>query len=509
MEPASTPRRNGRRIKIDLPMDVTFQHISKTFGTVQALSDINLTARSGSIHGLIGENGAGKSTLMKILTGYQSKSSGTILLDGKAVPLDNPRQASSHGIGMLYQEPMDFAPLTVLENFALGSPPQGRRQLRSDLLKLCARFEFSLDPEQKVEFLTVGERQQIELLRLIHCQIRVLILDEPTTGISPAQKEVLFPALEDLADQGLTILLVSHKLEEVAALCTEVTVLRHGKQSYHTTAPFAFPKLLQAMFGSIPKHHDKDKARPTGRQVLTYDTVSATGERQGLQQCSCTIREGEIIGLAGLDGAGQSTFLRLAAGLNIPAQGTVKLLNTTLPHNVKASSVALTLKASFIPADRLEEALFKGITLSEHFSLRQGRNTFWLSRKKNRAQASRAIATFSIKGSPSSLAEDLSGGNQQRLLLALLDPDSRIILLENPSRGLDIRSGQWIWHYLRKELSPNTAILFSSPELDEIIHYSDRIVVFHDGKIVLDSPVSDTSHSAIAAAMTGMNSTPH
>lgn len=485
-------------------MDVTFQHISKSFGTVQALSDINLTARSGSIHGLIGENGAGKSTLMKILTGYQSKSGGSILLDGTEVPLDNPRQAAGYGIGMLYQEPMDFSPLTVLENFALGSPALGRKQLHSALLKLCSQFGFSLNPRRQVERLTVGERQQIELLRLIHCQIRILILDEPTTGISPAQKEVLFPALKQLAASGMTILLVSHKLEEVATLCDEVTVLRQGKQSHHTTAPFEFPELLQAMFGSIPKRHDKEKARPTGRVIVHFNKVSAAGERCGLQQCSCEVSEGEIIGLAGLDGAGQSTFLRLAAGLNTPETGSIQLFNTTLPHNSKASSMAQNLKTSFIPADRLEEALFSDINLSDHFSLRQDAQSFWLSRKKNRAAANRAIETFSIKGTATSLAEDLSGGNQQRLLLALLDPDSRIILLENPTRGLDIRSGQWVWHYLRKELSADTAILFSSPELDEILHYSDRILVFHDGKIVLDSPVSDTSHDAVAVAMTGI-----
>lgn len=486
-------------------MDVTFQHISKTFGTVQALSDVSLIARTGCIHGLIGENGAGKSTLMKILTGYQSKTGGTILLDAQEVPLDNPRQAAGHGIGMLYQEPMDFSPLTVLENFALGSPPLGRRQLRSSFLKLCSRFSFSLDPGRKVELLTVGERQQIELLRLIHCQTRVLILDEPTTGISPAQKEVLFPALKQLAGNGMTILLVSHKLEEVATLCDEVTVLRQGKKSFHTTAPFAFKELLRAMFGSIPKRHDKDKARPTGRPILNFNEINATGERQGLKLSHCDMKEGEIIGLAGLDGAGQSTFMHLAAGLKVPEHGTVTLFDTPLPHNSQASLVAQNLKTSFIPADRLEEALFNGIDLSDHFSLRQGGHTFWLSGKQNRSATNRAIETFSIKGTATTLAEDLSGGNQQRLLLALLDPHSRIILLENPTRGLDIRSRQWVWNYLTKELDADSAIIFSSPELDEILHYSNRILVFHDGKIVLDSPVSNTSHDAIASAMAGMS----
>ena len=488
-------------------MDVEFQHISKRFGAVQALTDVSLTAHSGTIHGLIGENGAGKSTLMKILTGYQSRSDGSILIDGQPVTLKAPKEASKLGIGMLYQEPMDFTPLTVLENFALGSPDQSRQELRAALKSLSTHFNFHLDPDRLVERLTVGERQQIELLRLIHCKTRILILDEPTTGISPAQKEVLFPALKQLAAGGMSILLVSHKLEEVATLCHEVTVLRHGRATLHTLAPFHFPELLTAMFGSVPERDDKEAARKKGQPVLVMQGVEAAGERQGLQDCNIKIASGEVVGLAGLDGAGQSTFLRLAAGLCIPEQGQVRIFNKTLPQNAKANPVAQRLKTSFLPADRLEEALFADISLSDHFSLRGRNNSFWRSKKRAREQAEKGIDTFSIKGQGDDTAGGLSGGNQQRLLLALLNPESRLVLLENPTRGLDIRSGQWVWEYLRKGLSPDTAILFSSPELDEILHYSDRILVFHDGKIVLDSAVTDTNHDCVAAAMTGMKNT--
>lgn len=485
-------------------MDVEFRYICKNFGQVKALTDVCLMAHSGTIHGLIGENGAGKSTLMKILTGYQSKSSGTILLDAQEASLRTPRQASLHGIGMLFQEPMDFPPLTVLENFSLGSPNQGRQELRAALKDLSTRFGFHLDPERKVEMLTVGERQQIELLRLIHCKTRVLILDEPTTGISPAQKEALFPALKQLASDGMSVLLVSHKLEEVATLCDEVTVLRHGRITHHTTAPFHFPELLTAMFGSVPEAPIKEAPRDTGAPVVVFDKVTATGERQGLKHCHITVAAGEVVGLAGLDGAGQSTLLRIAAGLTIPEEGRVELFGTTLPKGHKACPIAQANKTSFIPADRLEEALFAGISLCDHFRLRDKEPSFMPSQKETRQRAQKAITEFSIKGGPEDLAADLSGGNQQRLLLALLDPSAKLLLLENPTRGLDIRSGQWVWHYLRNTLSPQSTILFSSPELDEIFHYSDRILVFHDGHIVLDSAVTATSHDSVAAAMTGM-----
>lgn len=280
-------------------MEVEFQHISKRFGTVQALTDISLKAHSGSIHGLIGENGAGKSTLMKILTGYQAKTGGDIFIDGNAVSLKTPDDAAKIGIGMLYQEPMDFPPLTVLENFSLGCPPLTKEQFKTSLKRLCSDFGFELDPGRRAEILTIGERQQIELLRLIHCATRVLILDEPTTGISPAQKALLFPALKKLAAGGMTILLVSHKLEEVASLCDEVTVLCHGKVTHHTHAPFHFPELLEAMFGTIPEQKEKSAARQTGEPVLHMRSILAGGERQGLECETFKAKSGEIIGLAG------------------------------------------------------------------------------------------------------------------------------------------------------------------------------------------------------------------
>ncbi len=487
-------------------MDVEFQHISKRFGSVQALSDVSLTAKQGTIHGLIGENGAGKSTLMKILTGYQAKSGGDILINGEKIALKTPDDAAQIGIGMLYQEPMDFPHLTVLENFSLGCPVLSRERFAASLKHLAFAFGFQLAPKRRVELLTVGERQQIELLRLIHCETSVLILDEPTTGISPAQKALLFPALKKLATEGMTILLVSHKLEEVASLCDEVTVLRHGNVTHHTYAPFRFPELLEAMFGAVPEQKEKPVARATGNAVLTMNNIQAGGERQGLELKNFSAKSGEIIGLAGLDGAGQATFLRLAAGLTIPEQGDMQLFSTKLPTSKKASRIAGKLQTVFLPADRLEEALFTDISLSEHFSLRDPKSSFWQKTETNRQRAAEAIKTFSIKGQYDDTADNLSGGNQQRLLLALLDPQSKLILLENPTRGLDIRSGQWVWEYLTQTLSPEACIIFSSPELDEILHYSDRILVFYDGDIVLNSLTAETDHGSVAAAMTGMRS---
>ncbi len=485
-------------------MGVELNNISKSFGAKQVLNRVSLTAKQGSIHGLIGENGAGKSTLMKILTGYLTRSGGTITIEGRTTTLNTPNDAAQLGIGMLYQEPMDFPHLTVLENFSLGCPPLSQDAYQHALSRLASMFHFQLHPRRRVEALTVGERQQIELLRLIHCKTKILILDEPTTGISPKQKGLLFPALKKLAGDGITILLVSHKLEEVATLCDEVTVLRQGAVTHHTKAPFHFPELLAAMFGSVPKQQKKGQARATKKEVVHFHNISAGGERQGLTVNDFSAKSGEIIGLAGLDGAGQATFLRLAAGLSAPKRGTIRLFSIPLPASQEASILAGKLHTVFLPADRLEEALFSGISLSDHFCLRERKNSFWLNGKHNTARAKEAIQNFSIKGTADNSAGELSGGNQQRLLLALLDPGSKLILLENPTRGLDIRSGQWVWNYLTKTLPDDTCILFSSPELDEIFLHSNRILTFFDGAIVKDCLTTETEHDQIAAAMTGM-----
>ena len=232
-------------------MQIELRQISKRFGSFEALAGIDLQVASGTIHGLVGENGAGKSTLMKILTGYLSRSAGTILLDGREVACDTPASAAREGIGMLYQEPQDFPPLTVLDNFIVGREGHGashRPQQRRRLQEMAERMHFRLDPDALLEKLTVGERQQLEFLRLLGRDARVLILDEPTTGISDLQKTLLFQALRRIRDDGRTILLVSHKLEDVEALCDRVTVLRHGRISGEEAAPFHVPHLLELMF---------------------------------------------------------------------------------------------------------------------------------------------------------------------------------------------------------------------------------------------------------------------
>ena len=472
--------------------------IHKRFGQVEALGGVSIRVRAGSVHGIVGENGAGKSTLMKILTGFIRRTSGTIRFSGRSVDLRTPRDADRLGIGMLYQEPLDFPRLNVLDNFMVAAAEHHPGRLRRELTRLADRFGFSLAPDSAVERLTVGERQQLELLRLIHRRCRVLILDEPTTGISKQQQEILFAALRALRNEGRAIILVSHKLAEVRSLCDRVTVLREGRVVADQERPLDEDLLLRAMFGSLPQRRRGVPARKTGRPILSMDHVVSGAGRSGLHDVSVSIAGKEVVGLAGLDGSGQSVFLKIAAGLLQPDSGRLHF-----PGSEPASRPGKEQRQTvFLPADRLGEGLIAGLSIREHLLL-AGEAPFFLAPATGRARAEETIATYNIVGRPSTPAEGLSGGNQQRLLLSLIPDSARLILLENPTRGLDVRSGAWMWQFLHQRMQDDGAIIFASPDLEEIMTQATRILVFFNGRIILDTPTARTDLQTVSRAITG------
>ncbi len=472
--------------------------IHKNFGQVCALQGVSLRAMAGSIHGIVGENGAGKSTLMKVLTGFIARSGGEISCRGQKVRLASPREALRLGIGMLYQEPLDFPQLSVLDNFMAGQPAFAPAAARAELARQAGAFGFALDPDPRVEQLTLGERQQLELLRLIRDGARLLILDEPTTGISERQQQLLFTALRRLREGGAAILLVSHKLEEIDLLCDTVTVLRHGRVAATCQRPFNRDTLLRAMFDHLPEHHPPPEKRCDGRPVLQFERVKASGGRAGLGELTLAVRAGEVVGLAGIDGSGQSTFLKLACGLVMPESGRV--LHYGQPPKDRATRTGRT--TVFLPADRLAEGLFPGMTVREHHLL-AGPGHPLVTPATGLAKSQEAIATHGIKGGPDTLVEDLSGGNQQRLLLSLIPEEVRLILMENPTRGLDAQSTAWTWRHLHRRLHGDGTIVFASPDLEEIMTQATRILVFYNGAMVLDTPAEATDYQRLSRAITG------
>jgi len=484
-------------------MRVELVDIHKHYGAVKANDGVNLTVAPGELHGILGENGAGKSTLMKILAGFTARTSGSVRVDGKPVDYRTTAEAVGHGVGMLYQDPLDFPQLAVIDNFILGQAGKialERKNFKTRFRELADSFHFRLDPETPVNRLTLGERQQVELLRLLALGTRLLILDEPTTGISAAQKEMLYAALRRLAVEGKSVLLVSHKLEDVEALCDRVTVLRLGRVTGAMERPFDTERLLEMMFGTPPPAPARS-AQPAGSAVLEMDRVSSPGGRSGLLDCSVAIREGEVVGLAGLEGSGQEVFLRVAGGLKPPLSGSVQLSGRSMAgcdyHTFNKLGVY------FVPAARLEEGLIPELTITEHVALQEERRSFRVPYPAAAENAARRIEAFRIKGRPQTPVEELSGGNQQRLLLSFLPPDPRLLLLENPTRGLDLESVNWVWRHLQSYTRKGAGIVFSSPELDEILMVADRVLVFFNGRVILDAAAAETDAARLASAIAG------
>lgn len=464
-------------------MNVELRNIHKTFGSVHANAGISLAIPAGTIQGILGENGAGKSTLMKILSGFIRLDSGEILLDGRPVNIHSPADAIRQGIGMLHQDPLDFPPLRIIDDFILGRSgglfPNRWAALR-DFNRLAEEFGFRIDPEAYVDSLTVGERQQLEILRLLWLGARVLIFDEPTTGISALQKETLFKTLRLLAEQGKTVLFVSHKLEDVESLCDQAAVLRQGELTGVACPPYDTDSLVSMMFGKAVSAGSPETC--TGSQmVLNLEDLSVEDYRLKVRGVSLNVCAGEVIGLAGMEGSGQGLFLRALAGLVRPTGGKVCLHGRNLAgrsfHTAQNNGVA------FLPAARLEEGLVSGMSLSEHFVLAEPRQGFFIDWEGSRTLAKARITRYNIRGGPATPVEALSGGNQQRALLAMMRDPLNLLLLEHPTRGLDIESTIYIWSQLKERCRNGTAIIFISSDLEEILQYADRVLVFFSGQV--------------------------
>jgi len=465
-------------------MRVTLKDIRKYFGSVRANDGISLTLEPGKIYGLLGENGAGKSTLMKILSGYHAPDSGLIALDGEPHAFKSPAQALAAGVGMIYQDPLDVPSMRVIDNFLLGHDSNLRLNFSAaskELLDTATAMGFSIDLKAYIDTLSLGERQQLELLRLLSFGAEVFILDEPTTGISAEQKEALFGSIRRLVrEAGKTVIVVSHKLSEVQELCDKVLVLRKGKLVGEADVPCPMETLVRMMFEEVPARserisHVRERAR------LEIKALGIDDERLTVGPVNLEIQEGEVFGLAGLEGSGQKLLLQACSGLLNPARGEILLdgEDTTCwsYHRKRDEGVA------YLPAGRLEEGLVAGLSITEHLALAGPGNGFMVDWHFYQEQARERIEKYQIVGRPQSYVDALSGGNQQRALFALLRSPLRLLLLEHPTRGLDVRSADWIWQLLFQRVAEGASVMFMSADLDELIERSDRIAAFFGGRM--------------------------
>jgi len=465
-------------------MTLELREVRKQFGSVVANDGISLSIEPGEIHGLLGENGAGKSTLVRILSGFLTMDAGSVTLDGRALDLRSPRDAIEAGIGILHQDPLVFLPFSSLDNMLVGAPGRvslRRSEARTALLQLSAQFGFELDPDRPASSLTVGERQQLEIVRLLWLGARVLILDEPTTAISASQRELLFATLHRLAEDGMSVIFVSHKLEEVEALCRRVTVLRRGRVAGERTLPCPPRELVELMFGRSLEVGGRPEPVADG-PGLRLESVSARDDAAAIAGVTLDAARGEVIGLAGLEGAGQRVLLRACAGQLPLTAGSVHLDGRDIGGMGYRERLALGVH--YLPADRLGEGLVPGLTITEHVALATAAGRSLIDWGAASREAAQRIEQYSIRGTPDSTPESLSGGNQQRLLLALTPKAPTLLLMEHPTRGLDVESAEWVWQQLLARRAHGTTIVFASSDLDELMRYTDRILVCFSGRVI-------------------------
>lgn len=486
-------------------MQIEIRHIQKRFGPIQANDDISVAFPAGRIVGILGENGAGKSTLMKILSGFQAPDDGEIWIDGREENYRGPQAAIALGIGMLQQDPLDVPSMTVMDNFTYGAPGAfwlHHSHVREQIQEISAKIGFDLAPDQLVNQLSIAQRQQLEIVRLLALGVRTLILDEPTTGISSDQKEQLFHTLTELArEEGMTILLVSHKLEDVITLCDEVIVLRAGKLVGQRDMPATKSDLVHLMFGQqLTEERRKKRDFVDSNTVLELEDFTIETQRLSVEPLNFILNEGEIVGLAGLDGSGQQPFMRACIGLMKGASGRLRLDGKEMLGRGYAEFRHAGV--AFGAAGRLEEGLIAGLNLIEHVALSQD-SAHWmgvLDWQEAAVETQSRISRYDIRGSGEDAIEVLSGGNQQRLLISLLPEQPRLLVIEQPTRGLDVDSVRAIWGQLLSRSNQGAAILFSSSDLDELVTYSDRILVFFEGRThLIEDPkrttVSDLGHA--------------
>jgi simple sugar transport system ATP-binding protein len=436
---------------------------------------------------------------MKILAGTLHPDGGKVLLDGREVPLGSPRAALEAGIGMLSQEPLVCLPFTAVENFRLGTA-MSNRDAANQMKEVGQRLGFRLDPTASTRSLSVGERQQLEITRLLARGIKVLILDEPTSGITAGQRRDLFSALRTLAGQGLIVLFVSHKLEEVNELCRAVTVMRRGRVVGSGPLPLPEADLVRMMFEQVAAPTTRASLVGEGNAIAALAEVEAEAGRSAVTGVNLAVGPGEVIGLAGLEGSGQSALLRALAGTARIRHGRVIVGGSDLTRRSQRAFAGAGV--ALLPGGRLEEGLLPGLTITEHLEIAFG-ESFTIDWDVAAARSRDVIDTYRVKGTATTMVEQLSGGNQQRLLLSLLAPRLRLLLMEHPTRGLDLESAAYVWNRLLARREQGTAIVFASADLDELLTYADRIQVCFDGRIIAERRAAETSIGELGSLIGG------
>jgi len=495
--------------------------ISKAFGAVQANKDISIRVMPGTIHGIIGENGAGKSTLMSILYGFYKADAGEVFIRGKKTEIPDSQAAISAGIGMVFQHFKLVENFTVLENVVLGAESGARlmpslTKARKLLVELAREYELNVDPDALIEDIGVGMQQRVEILKALYRQADILILDEPTGVLTPAEADHLFRILEGLKAQGKTIILITHKLREIMEVTDTVSVMRRGQMTATVKTSETSPEqLAELMVGrKVLLRVDKKPAQP-GATVLKVDNLSVTDEDGvlRLKDISLSVRAGEILGIAGVAGNGQSELLNVLGGI-MAGTGQIQLngedCDLTGKHSDGQSRRARGI--AHVPEDRQRLGLIMDFTAWEntifgyHHDPAYQKSSLFMDNNAIRAETALKMQRFDVRPpDPHLKAKSFSGGNQQKIVLAReIERNPDLLLIGQPTRGVDIGAIEFIHQQIVALRDQGKAILLVSVELDEIMSLSDRIAVMFDGHIMGERLPSETDVKELGLMMAGM-----
>lgn len=497
---------------------IEMRDITKVFGEFVANDKINLHLRKGEIHALLGENGAGKSTLMNMLAGLLEPTSGEIVVNGQVVNLDSPSKAASLGIGMVHQHFMLVEAFTVAENIILGSELTKNGVLdiagaSKEIKALSERYGLAVDPSAKVADISVGAQQRVEILKTLYRGADILIFDEPTAVLTPSEIDELMAILKNLVKEGKSIILITHKLDEIRAVSDRVTVIRRGK-SIETVeiAGATNADLAEMMVGrSVSFKTEKQASQPKEVVLSIKDLV--VNENRGVpavKNLSLDVRAGEIVGIAGIDGNGQSELIQAITGLRKVESGSIELKGDSIvglhPRQITELSVG------HVPEDRHRDGLILEMMISENIALQtyykepHSKNGI-LNYSNITSYAKKLMEEFDVRAASELVpAAALSGGNQQKAIIAReIDRDPDLLIVSQPTRGLDVGAIEYIHKRLIEERDNGKAVLVVSFELDEILNVSDRIAVIHDGKIQGIVSPETTNKQELGVLMAGGN----
>ncbi len=490
--------------------------VTKRFPGVVANRDVSLRLMPGEVHAVVGENGAGKSTLMKIVYGMQRADEGTISVDGTPVRFASPSDAIAAGIGMVHQHFMLADNLTVLENVVLGAEPTRRGRLdraaaRSRIRDLGSRYGLDVDPDALVEHLGVGDRQRVEILKVLYRGARVIVLDEPTAVLVPQEVDALFASLADLRAEGVAVAFISHKLDEVLRVADVVTVLRAGTTVRTLRAAETTPQeLAQLMVGRELPTPGARASTVTSVVELAVEhlTVRSPEGRVVVDDVGLEVRRGEVVGIAGVEGNGQVELVEALLGLRT-STGTVRLGD----RDISAWSTGRRREGGigYVPEDRHRQGLLLPAPLWEnrvlgHQGRRPARRGPWIDRRASRADTERIVREYGVRTPGVQVpAFALSGGNQQKLVVGReLSGDPTLLVASHPTRGVDVGAQATVWEHLRTARASGLAVLLVSADLDELIGLSDVLLVMLRGRLVARLDPATTTPESLGEAMTGV-----